>query len=325
LKRISRFGLSVFLFSALILVIAFAHESVTSTKDVVATQGTPAIDGIIETEGWGEPASVALPLLIDGEGGPEKAEIRAAYDDEYVYLSVTWDDPTATESVRKNMWTYDAATGSWARSGDEDRVYVLWNINAPDFGQGCRVYCHEDLPAWDGLETKMGTNNPGDQVDVWHWKAARTNPVGFADDKHWVDPTNAEDSETRLSDAGSGSYSTNKSDDLPEFMSSNDPGARELFLFAGSLVDFDAQAAWNDGDTIPGYILKQPAGSRGDVEAASRYDNGIWVVEFRRKLDTGSPDDAVFEAGNDYPFSLGISDNAGHEKSGALLLTLHLE
>lgn len=35
---------------------------------------------------------------------------------------------------------------------------------------------------WEEADTKMGTNNPGDTVDVWHWQATRTNPLGSTDD-----------------------------------------------------------------------------------------------------------------------------------------------
>ena len=58
---------------------------------------------------------------------------------------------------------------------------------------------------------KMRTNNG--LVDVWHWKAARGNGVGFADDKHW-------DTEDRQSDPGVKAYVDNKTADgsKPAFM-----------------------------------------------------------------------------------------------------------
>lgn len=321
MKRFVRIVLPLCVVAAVALLVMALAQSTT----IVATQGTPRIDGIPGDAEWGEEISVSLPLVSVDGGGPENAKLRAAYDDEYVYLSVIWQDPTGTESIQKNTWTYDAASGSWSRSGDEDRVYVLWNINASDFERGCTTYCHVGLPSWEGLDTKMGTNNPGEVVDTWHWKAARTNPLDYADDKHWVDPTNADGGETRLSDAGSGFYSTNKSGDLPLYMQVSDPGTSSPFLFATAAVDFDATADWADGDIIPGYTLKQPSGSRADVTAVGRYNDGVWVVEFMRKLDTGNSDDAAFAAGNDYAFSLGISDNSGASKNGAPLLTLRLE
>ena len=321
MKRIIR------IVSPLVVVVAVALlvMALAQSSTIVATQGTPRIDGIPGDAEWGQEVAVNLPLAVVGGGGPGSATVRAAYDDEYVYLSVMWEDPTATQSIRKNSWTYDATSASWSRSGDEDRVYVLWNISATDFDRGCATYCHVGLPTWEELDTKMGTNNPGEVIDTWHWKAARTNPLDYADDKHWVDPTNADGGETRLSDAGSGFYSTNKGGDFPLFMQLSDPGTNSPFLMAAAAADFDATADWTDGDIIPGYTLKQPGGSRADVTAVGRYHDGVWVVEFMRGLDTGNTDDAVFVAGNDYAFSLGISDNSGASKNGAPLLTLRLE
>ncbi|NIO19255.1 MAG: hypothetical protein GTN76_00530, partial [Candidatus Aenigmarchaeota archaeon] len=250
-----------------------------------------------------------------------------------IYILVMWKDPTKTQNIHKGMWTYDTKTGSWNAAQNEDRVYLLWNINAPDFGAGCAIYCHVGFTSWEEAETKMGTNNPGDTVDVWHWKATRTNPLGFTDDKHWVDLTNAkiityegeEVKRTRLGDSGSGFASSNKDGKLPKYMHVSDPGANAVFLFEHEAIAFEPEAAWMDGDTIPGYVLKKGTGSEADVETSGGYHDGIWVVEFKRKLNTGNPDDAVFDVEQERPFSLGISDNAGKSKNGASLLTLRFE
>ena len=149
----------------------------------------------------------------------------------------------------------------------------------------------------------MGTNNPGEVVDVWHWKAARTEASGHAEDKHWVDLTEADEIvyegedvlKTRLADAGSGFASGNSDGDLPKFMDNSAPGANADFLFDGATVAFDPNADWSDGDTIPGYTLTTGTDSRADVITKATYSNGTWVVEFQRKLVTDNPDDAQFK------------------------------
>lgn len=300
---------------------------------VIAKRGTPTVDGIPGDPEWGPAANVALSLPVEGGGGPDETTVRAAYDDENIYISVRWEDPTKTQNIHKGMWTYHAETASWSSGQNEDRVYLLWNINAPDFGAGCAVYCHVGFTSWEVAETKMGTNNPGDTIDVWHWKATRTNPLGSTDDKYWVDLTNAkviiyegeEVKRARLADSGSGFGSSNKDGKLPKYMYLSDPGANVVFLFEHEAVLFDPEAAWMDGDTVPGYVLKEGTGSEADVETSGGYYDGVWVVEFKRKLDTGNPDDAVFDVTQETPFSLGISDNSGHSKNGASLLTLRFE
>src|SRR3990170_6774042 len=62
-------------------------------------------------------------------------------------------------------------------AGDEDRLAIFWNINDSVRGfniGGCAMLCHGD---------RMHTNEPDEKADEWHWKVARTNPAGYADDK----------------------------------------------------------------------------------------------------------------------------------------------
>ncbi len=276
----------------------------SSSSTIVAKKGTPTIDGKDGDAAWGKASEVSLPLPVQKGGGPSKATVKAAYDDDSVYFQVKWQDPTGTESINKNMLTYNAADGTWTKSGNEDRVYFLFNINATDFDAGCAVYCHVGNPDWDNThDSRMGTNNPGEVIDVWHWKAHRTNPSGYAEDKHWVDLTEANEIlyegdtvlKTRLADEGSGFDSGNIDAGLPKFMHKNDPGANADFLFEADAVPFDADADWEDGDTIAGYTLKKGTGSRADVIAKATYSGGTWIVEFQRSLITNNPDDVQFE------------------------------
>ncbi len=275
-------------------------DGISSATTIVAKNGTPTIDGQDGDAAWGSASTVSLSAAGAG-GGPSQTTIKAAYDSENIYFLVTWTDPTGTESIHKKMWTYNATSDTWSQSGNEDRVYFLWNINAPDFESGCAIYCHVGMPAWEN-STQMGTNEKGTRVDVWHWKAARTHPMDNAEDKYWVDLTEATEIpyeggielRTRLPDLGGGFTSDNKEGSLPKYMDPNDPGENADFLFQGSVVDFNPNANWQDGDTIPGYIVKNGTGSRADVEAVGVYSNGVWTVEFKRALHTGNPDDVSF-------------------------------
>ncbi|MFC1715848.1 ethylbenzene dehydrogenase-related protein [Candidatus Poribacteria bacterium] len=259
----------------------------TTIVPAKVSSGDISLDGS-DSDWAGIEGSTVLLSPMSGSNDIDSATLKGAYDEDSIYFLVSWTDPTSTESVNKNMWTYSG--GAWTQSGNEDRVFFLWNINATDFeGRGCLVYCHDD--AW------MGTNSPGETVDTWHWKSARTEPVGIADDKYWVDETVAEDvldEGSRLADSGSGTASDNKADGLPELMSADDPGANVVFLHKDSTVPFDANAAWSDGDTVSGYVLKPGDGSRADVQTKAVYADGVWTVEFKRLLDTGNSDDHSF-------------------------------
>lgn len=285
-----------------LLTLSFEDGTPDATT-VIAKKGTPVVDGEDGDEAWGPPSGLEL-LPFNGGGGPSTATIKAAYDDHNIYFLVTWEDPTGTESIHKKMWTYDAATDSWSQAQNEDRVYFLWNINATEFNEGgCTLYCHLGDSNWEQADSKMGTNSPGDRVDVWHWKSARTNPVGHADDKYWSDLTGAgviiyegeQVFRTRLGDSGTGFDSDNIEQDLPAFMHANDPGANPDFLMDYEAVEFDPEADWADGDTIPGYVLKRGTGSRADVVSAATYTDGTWVVELKRSLTTYNTDDIQFK------------------------------
>lgn len=285
------------------LTLTFGDET-AGASTVVAKKGTPTIDGKDGDAAWGEASEVSLSLPVQKGGGPSKATVKAAYDENNIYLLVKWQDPTGTENISKSRLSYSAGDSSWKKSKEnEDRVFFLFNINATDFDAGCAVYCHVGNPAWDRThDSRMGTNHPGESIDVWHWKATRTNPMGHADDKHWVDLTSANEIvyegenvlKTRLADSGSGFDSGNSKDGLPKYMHKNDPGASVDFLFEADAVAFNPKANWSDGDTIPGYIAKAGTGSEADVIAKSSYSGGTWLVEFQRSLITNNPDDVQF-------------------------------
>jgi hypothetical protein len=166
--------------------------------------------------------------------------LQAAYDTKNVYILAVWSDLTGDESLAKDQWEFDGTT--WSQSGNEDRIALMFNINASDWGAaGCSAYCHlGETPGHDG---RMRTNNAGETLDMWHWKAARSNPLGFADDKHVIyAPVTDTTTGTRKGDDGSGVDSSNKNaaGTLPAFMAESDPGANATYLII--LPDGSARA-----------------------------------------------------------------------------------
>lgn len=156
--------------------------------------------------------------------------LKAAYDDKNIYLLTTWSDETM--DVSKERWAFDGT--NWTRASaseqlggeagkfDEDRIAIWFDINAQDFKtEGCMALCHSD---------RMRSRNADGKADLWHWKAARTNPLGYADDQRlatgkWATPG-------RSDDTGTGIASANKSADgkLSAYQAVNDPGAKTNFL-----------------------------------------------------------------------------------------------
>jgi hypothetical protein len=235
-----------------------------------------------------------------------------------------WTDLTADESLAKDQWEFDGTSWSRPAGRNEDRIALMFDINASDWGiggVGCAAYCHVGETPGDG--GRMRTNNAGETLDMWHWKAARSNPMGFADDKHviWADAVDTTTG-TRKGDDGSSVDSNNKdaAGTLPAFMAENDPGANATFLMnipdgSARAVPFDAGASFQTGDTIAGHVLQAAHRSRAGLKALGSFSGGVWTVILSRPQTTNTPtQDVQFDlsnAANLYGFSAAIFNNAG--------------
>jgi hypothetical protein len=74
-------------------------------------------------------------------------------------------------------------------------------------------------------------------------------------------------------------------------------------------VPLDPNAKFSVGDLLPQYVLREPEGSAADVQAFGRYLDGHWIVELRRKLNTGNADDKLLRPGTAYPIGFGMFDD----------------
>lgn len=162
-------------------------------------------------------------------------------------------------------------------------------------------------------------------LDLWHWRAGRSNPIGVADDQAVT--------AARISDAGRGMYTTNWDRENRRPARMFDPAqnnGRAAFrwddLMAGRIgqddvhaltvansVPFDPDRQWQEGDTIPRRLLREPQGSRGDIAVSgrARWTNGAWNVTLRRRMDTGHPeDDKIIRDGGVYQAAFAIHRQA---------------
>ena len=173
--------------------------------------------------------------------------LRAAYDSANVYLCVEAPDPNGQADEDKELWEFvGPAPTDWQRlpgsvnvmgggagAFDEDRLALWWNINAQDFAtEGCAALCH------DG---RMRSRNADGRADLWYWQAARTNPVGFAEDQR-LDPDRARcpDTPCRQLDADTLpiARANSRSFDsvtLPAYVAHTAPEADVRFLIDGAV------------------------------------------------------------------------------------------
>jgi hypothetical protein len=287
----------------------------SSPNTLVAKKGAPS-SLAADDAAWGKASAITIKTgVIEGSKAAADVEVsaKALYSGDDIWFRFEWAD--ATESTAR-VWTWDGS--AWKSSGNEDRLSLYWEITPIDKFQtrGCAVLCHN--PDTDPID-KWYMIAPGvnDRADNWHWKAARTNPVGQADDKYLIgELTDPEDIESaNKGDAkDKGGYKDNKAKDGkgPAMMQdpSKPPSAGEGVLLVSEAVALDVSKL-KPGDTIPRELLEPWTGSRGDIEAKGTWANGKWTVVLHRKLDTGHEDDVKLVTGKTFPFGLAVHDNAG--------------
>lgn len=240
---------------------------------------------------------------------------KAVYTDDSIYFLFNWKD--ATLSVTKGAWKFDGQ--KWTHmKGNEDRISLLFEINRINkfATKGCAIVCHVPKGASNAKDGKFGTTSAAEKGDLWHWKAARSDPAGFADDT-WLTQI-SEKKGGRKSDKGKGGDLKNMTDDKskPKYMLA--PGKKLTqtgVLLASHAVEITDYSTFKSGATLTYRMPKISKGSRGDIKAVSKYANGQWTLMLFRKLDTGNDDDVAFNTRKKYNFAMALFDDSGDEDS----------
>ncbi|RDB43078.1 hypothetical protein DU490_09585 [Halomonas sp. DQ26W] len=310
------------------------------------TQGNGVVENDPERNIW-IPDELTMPL-----------QVQAAFSDDEVYFRYRW--PAERPHILHDVLVREG--DQWVRKGSgmpgpnpdgfhEDRVAMLMDDGSvPQFaryggymtvGAGAAGFTDEapeevtksipatrmDLGDWasrQAPETLQAQREAGYFLDLWHWRAHRSNPLDVSDDQ-WV-------GEARSGDEGRSSYSTNWDGDAgeplwmfsPELADSVamrwediESGALDFdsqyYLAEAFAVPFDPDHDWQEGDVIPRRLLREPADSRGDirVHGEGRWADGYWDVTLARALDTGSPlDDKILRDQGLYSVAFAVHRDA---------------
>lgn len=185
-----------------------------------------------------------------------------------------------------------------------------------------------DVAEWRGVvdeQTLQQQREAGYFLDLWHWRAGRSNAVGVSDDQLIA--------EFRLSDKGRGPYTANwdAANSRPLWMfdhnkagvdalrwedvQARNPDFDQLYYLSEDLAKpFDPDHQWQDGDVIPRILHRQPEGSRAAISVhngPARWVDGHWDVVLERALDTGFPlDDKMFQEQGIYTLGVAVHRNA---------------
>jgi hypothetical protein len=318
---------------------------VISTLTAVKVKVPPALDGRDNDDAWKQAKALEVPVA-GGTIGNMTVTLKTVYTAQEIYLLAKWPDKTMT--VEHEPWIFSGSTWEY-REGEgpfEDRFAIQWNISVANFPQvGCMILCHAGGASPD-KKPRMHTNAPGEFTDEWHWKAVRSNPMGYVDDKYVDSTVDPKDDEAgHHADGGTRVYTRNQpKDGTPSFVWKSAtltvPPAVTAELAKFFLLDGDKAPygpinprtgkAWAQGDKVPHSVLQTPTESNADIKAHGAWKDGVWTLEMSRALDTkenavkgDKKIDVIFDPAKTYHFGISVFDNAeamGHSFSGPLTL-----
>lgn len=167
---------------------------------------------------------------------------------------------------------------------------------------------------WNAVKSKPEIQRlleTGQFLDMWMWRGARSGPIGYADDFYVL--------EYRLRDKGTAPFRTQTGDTMYDEQKMGYraiPEARlEQELLRSPLIEgvnaarITPDARFNVGDVVPQRVLRKPDGSAADIVTNSRWENGRWTLEMRRKLNTGNVDDKALEQGGSYILGFAVFED----------------
>ena len=316
-------SLSVGMASILLMLILKTDEPARAHTLMVTARFVQSAPTGLDDPSW--KTAQAVQLLVEGResaaGANGTVTTRALYTDDRLFFLFKWKDPT--QSITKQSWMFDGQ--KWVHlKGNEDRIALLFEITRINkfATRGCAITCHSpaDVPRKDW---KLATKTDDEKGDLWHWKAARSAPYGYADDA-WLtvagNPSGSYRETGRRKDVGAGGDTKNETPDRTRPFYMQDPAIKPSapgFLLMEEAVKITDYSAFETGDIIPYRLPLKPSGSRFDVKALSRYADGGWMVMLSRKLNTGHEDDVVFNPKKRYSFALAVFDDSGSEHSKA--------
>ena len=299
----------------------------------------PTIDGSGNDAVWQSavPLTLTLRQVVSSQAsGSHAMTLKSVNDGQNVYFLVEVSDPQS-----------DLLPASWALNGNDASQESNW-MRRTSFGQdgfsfmfpvssnvrgdassetfetvGCNAACHttEALENYEGgMYPTQGT------VDIWYWKAATTNPQGYADDYVAAGSDGGAMRNERRADDGRSFAQENFSSaglGFPLRLAGGGNGGLNTtnFIWNDSSVPFNFNSnpatgsAWKNGDFVPGWLLRTDAStsvSRMDIRAKGVYDaaQNRWVIEFSRKLSTGHSDDVNLGGAASVPFSVAYFNNS---------------
>lgn len=178
--------------------------------------------------------------------------------------------------------------------------------------------------SWDKTKSKeeiAKLKSEGAFLDLMQWRVNRSGPVGMADDGYVLEYRNFDEGKNPFSwnidrktmtplnmfDAAKVGAKALRAEDI------GNPAKPGAIVKEENAVPFDPNAAWKEGDILPGRLISRTnaKGSAADNDASyGTWKDGTYTLVWRRKLDTGHPaDDKIMKVGGNYTVGFAVHDD----------------
>lgn len=252
--------------ACLVMVTACYADQTIVTKKVASA---PVIDGRGNDPVWAQ----AIEYATYDNVAKINITLKAVYTDTEIFFLVSY--PDKDESITHKSWVWDKDKEMYKVGPDrEDLINFKWNME----------------PNIVDLSLKSDDNYMSDD---WFWKAYRTNPAGYADDKY-----------QRLS-----------ANEIPKSAKLVSKTGKTMYLIRdvdkGTPCYKDTLYTEYQGDKMPGFTYVTPTGSCADIKAKGVWSGGKWTIELGRALKTGNADDIQFDTSKSYQFGVSRYEISG--------------
>jgi hypothetical protein len=222
----------------------------------------PVIDGQAKEPFWDK-----APAITTVDFSSQRPiTLRSVHVNGEIFFLVTFPEEIPHETHK--TWIWDKKEEVYREGPDREDVFVFkWSMS----GNDANLRLREPEPH---------------RADIWFWKAHRTNPSGYADDKMQGISAKPSSTARKIQSARHGTLYFDRWGDAGK-----PPWDQKLFFE-------------HKGDRLDQFAPRQPTDSRGDVRAKGVWSKGQWTIEFGRKLSTGHDDDVAFTPGAVHLFAV---------------------
>lgn len=322
-------GLLVIFSCLLALGIALFH----ATRPELTTQFVtrpPLIDGHTGDAAWRD-APPATMITYIGSGAHQistPVQVKAVHDGQRIYLALRWPDDSPSRQhlpLRKYESGWKILHQGF-EIDDERRFYedkfavLISNGSILDALRATHLGA-KPLGNAPGPRHQRGYHWFSDKkqkvLDLWQWKAVRSDPLHQADDQHFGspyalkhcaarykagyhdDPQWKSGARTNWLQFDGNTVTPSRLPRTGQFMTLQDDTPLLAMRIADSIPYTSAADHIPVGTQIPGIIKHDLIeGDRGHVAAKARWHEGHWYLEMSRSLNTHSPYDLPIQSGS---------------------------